>query len=86
MPHELRRRSVDVNDLDAEVAGEHLHDHLSPSLRRRRPLSTKTQVSWSPMARCSSAATTDGIDAAGKAEDHLLLPTCARTFSIASLT
>ena len=31
----------------------------SPSLSRSRPLSTKTQVSWSPMARCSSAATTE---------------------------
>ena len=34
-------------------------------------MSTKTQVSWSPMASWISTAATDGVDAAGEAADHL---------------
>ena len=42
------------------------------SFRRSRPWSTNTQVSCSPIAWWISAAATDGIDAAGQAEDHFL--------------
>ena len=42
----------------------------SASPARSRPLSTKMQVSWSPIASCSSAADDRGIDAAREAADH----------------
>ena len=36
------------------------------------PVSTKTQVSWSPIASWISTAATELIDAAGEAADHPL--------------
>ena len=44
----------------------------SPSFQRSRPVSTNTQVSWSPIALCSSAATTEESTPPDKPEDHLV--------------
>jgi hypothetical protein len=56
----------------------------SPSWWRSRPLSTNTQVSWSPMARCSSAATTDESTPPDRPSSTLPSPTCRRTAAMAS--
>ncbi|MNE39159.1 hypothetical protein D3C80_1330930 [compost metagenome] len=56
----------------------------SPSCRRSRPLSTNTQVSWSPMALCSSAATTDESTPPDRPSRTLSVPTWARTWAMAS--
>ena len=42
----------------------------SASFRRSRPVSTKTQVSCSPIASWISTAATERVDAAGEAADH----------------
>jgi hypothetical protein len=54
----------------------------SPSCQRSRPVSTNTQVSWSPMALCSSAATTDESTPPDRPRITSSLPTCARTRAI----
>ena len=42
--------SVDRNDLDAEIAGEHIHHHLA-FVGAQQTVINKTQVSCSPIAR-----------------------------------
>ena len=56
----------------------------SPSPARSRPWSTNTQISWSPIARCSSAATTDESTPPERPSSTLSRPTCSRTRAIAS--
>ena len=55
---------------------------MSPSFLRSRPLSTNTHVSWSPMALCKSAATTEESTPPDKPNKTFLLPTCFCTRSI----
>ena len=54
----------------------------SPSFQRSRPVSTNTQVSLSPIARCSSAATTDESTPPDSPRTTSSSPTCARTRAI----
>ena len=56
----------------------------SPSWWRSRPWSTNTQVSWSPIALCSSAATTEESTPPDSPSSTLPPPTCARTRAMAS--
>ena len=58
----------------------------SPSPARSSPWSTNTQTSWSPIARCSSAATTDESTPPESPSSTLSPPTCSRTRAIASAT
>ena len=51
----------------------------SRSFLRSRPLSTKMQTSWSPIALCSSAATTEESTPPERPQMTLPLPTCSRT-------
>ena len=44
----------------------------SASSLRSRPWSTKTHVSWSPTALCTSSAATARVDAAGERAEHAL--------------
>ena len=62
----LRR---DMDQRDVEMAAKQPH-HLLALSARIRPWSTKTQVSWSPIASWISTAATAEFDAAGKAADH----------------
>ncbi len=62
---------------------EHVHDLIAFVLRSR-PLSTKTQVSWSPMALCNNAATTDESTPPESPSNTLSLPTWARTLAMLS--
>jgi len=55
-------------EVDLEVAAENLFDHFR-FVEARRPLLTKTQVSWSGTARCRESGEDGGIDAAGEAAD-----------------
>ena len=50
----------------------------SPSPRRSSPLSTKTQVSWSPTARCTSVAATAELTPPLSAQITLPSPICRR--------
>ena len=50
----------------------------SASSRRSMPWSTKTHVSWSPIARCSSAATTSESTPPDRPQMTFASPTCAR--------
>ena len=54
----------------------------SPSFQRSRPVSTNTQVSWSPIALCSSAATTEESTPPDRPSITSSVPTCARTRAI----
>ena len=49
---------------------------MSPSFLRSKPLSTNTHVSWSPMALCKSAATTEESTPPDKPSNTFLSPTC----------
>jgi hypothetical protein len=51
----------------------------SPSFQRSRPVSTNTQVSLSPIARCSSAATTEESTPPDSPSSTSSSPTCSRT-------
>ena len=51
----------------------------SASPVRMRPVSTKTHVSWSPMARCTRAAATAESTPPDKAHSTRASPTWART-------
>ena len=53
------------------ILGKGRH-HLIAFIEAQQPLSTNTQVSWSPIARCRSAATTE-IHSSGKPQQHLVL-------------
>ena len=55
----------------------------SPSSRRSSPVSTKTQVSWSPMALWMSAAATAESTPPDRPRITSSLPTCSRMCSIA---
>ena len=57
----------------------------SASSNRSSPLLTKMQVSWSPMARCNSAAVTVESTPPDRAQITLRSPTFSRTRSIASV-
>ena len=48
---------VDVHQADVSLGAHHV-DHAVALATRSSPLSTKTQVSWSPTARCTSVAAT----------------------------
>ena len=48
----------------------------SPSFLRIRPWSTNTQVSWSPIARCTSSAATDESTPPESPQMTLPSPTC----------
>ena len=54
------------------------------SFRRSKPVSTNTQVSWSPMARWMSAAATDESTPPESPSMTSSLPTWARIFATAS--
>ena len=77
---------VDADDLDAHAAlvGSLANIAItwSPSFQRSRPVSTNTQVSWSPIALCSSAATTDESTPPDRPRITSSLPTCSRTRAI----
>ena len=47
------------------------------------PVSTKTQVSWSPIASCSSTATTDESTPPESPQITRPLPTCVRMAAMA---
>ncbi|MNT19908.1 hypothetical protein D3C72_1551950 [compost metagenome] len=57
---------------------------ILPSSRRSRPWSTKTQVSWSPMARWISAAATDESTPPDRPRITSSSPTCSRILETAS--
>ncbi len=57
---------------------------VSASFSRSRPLLTKTGVSWSPIARCSSAAATDESTPPLSASSTLPSPTRSRMSRIAA--
>jgi hypothetical protein len=59
---------------------------LSRSLRRSRPLSTRMQTSWSPMAWWSSEAVTEESTPPLRPQMTLASPTCLRTASTVSAT
>ncbi len=56
----------------------------SASLRRSSPVSTNTQVSWSPIARCTSAAATAESTPPDRPQMTRSPPTWARTSATAS--
>ena len=58
----------------------------SPSFLRIRPWSTKTHVSWSPTARCTSSAATDESTPPLRPQITLPVPTWARMRAICSST
>ena len=60
---------VDVDERDAQVALEGLDDPLR-LLAAQRPLSTKMQVSWSPIGAVHERRRDGGVDAAGERADH----------------
>ena len=55
----------------------------SPSPSRSRPWSTNTHCSWSPIASCSSTATTDESTPPDRPQITLPLPTWARIWAMA---
>ena len=56
----------------------------SPSPLRIRPWSTNTQVSWSPIARCTSSAATDESTPPERPQMTWPSPTCSRMRRICS--
>ena len=80
------RAGVDEIDLDAPRCRANISITCAASSRRSRPLSTKTQVSWSPMARWISAAATDESTPPERPRITSSPPTCARIFATASST
>ena len=56
----------------------------SPSPLRIRPWSTNTQVSWSPIARCTSSAATEESTPPERPQITVPSPTCARIRAICS--
>ena len=56
----------------------------SPSFLRISPWSTKTHVSWSPIARCTSSAATDESTPPERPQMTFPPPTCARIAAICS--
>ena len=57
-PFQKKFRGVFVLQLDLEMAAKNFLHDFRLARARSRPLLTKMQVSWSPMALCSSAAAT----------------------------
>ncbi len=70
----VRNRSlgVDADHLDAHVAGEGAHD-LVALVEAQQAVVDEDAVSWSPMARCSSAATTEESTPPDKPEQDLVV-------------
>ena len=69
-----RKRSWASTTLsDTPVAATKSRSTCSGSPARSRPWSTKTQVRWSPMARCTSAAATAESTPAGQPAQHPLV-------------
>ena len=74
-----------VDDLEVEpVAATKSFSTCSASPVRSSPWSTKTQVSWSPMARCTSAAATAESTPPDSPQMAWAEPTCARMRSVCS--
>ena len=63
------------------VAATKSRSTCSASPARSRPWSTNTQVSWSPTARCTSAAATAESTPPDSPQITCLPPTCARIAS-----
>jgi hypothetical protein len=73
----LKSSTASTGDLDAEVAREHLHDHVA-LVQAQQAVVDEDAVSWSPIALWISAAATLESDAAGQAEDDFLATECSR--------
>ena len=58
----------------------------SPSFLRMSPWSTNTQVSWAPIARCTSTAATLESTPPDRPQITLPVPTCERMRAICSST
>ena len=80
---EESRGCVDVDEVDLEGVPERVPTTPRPRPCRSRPLSTNTQVSWSPIARWTSTATTDESTPPESAQRTRSRPTCARISSTA---
>ena len=74
----------DVDQRDVVVVAEQRARPPRPRPARIRPWSTKTQVSWSPIASWISTAATAESTPPDRPQITLPLPTCARIASLAS--
>ena len=66
------------------MCARNVRSTCSRSCRRSRPVSTKMQVSWSPIALCTSAAATDESTPPDRPQITCRSPTMARIFSTSS--
>ncbi len=83
----LRKRSrASTTTSRTPVAATNSCSTCSGSPSRNSPWLTKTQVSWSPTARCTSAAATDESTPPESAHRTRPLPTWARTTSTSDST
>ena len=67
-----------VHEVDRELAAERSSRPARPRLARSKPVSTKTHVSWSPIALCTSAAATAESTPPESPQITRSSPTCAR--------